>query len=192
MRTATPALPDSRRLEDVIHSDGIAQRVDTGAQPHPHCQTATYLKTSSTATASLSCGTEARSQTRTATHRHLARTAPWGRKSGRGVRLALSDSRRLEEFTHSDSVAQLLDMRTATPALPHTRRHEGVTHSDGVAQPLGIGAQPHTHCQTAADLKASPTVTAPLSCGTEARSHTRTSTHRHVRSHTRAARQPQT
>ena len=60
---ATPALPDSRRLEGVIHTDGVAQLRDRGAQ---------------------------------LTHRHLARTDPTGRKSGRGFRLALSHRRRLD------------------------------------------------------------------------------------------------
>ena len=131
-------LPDSRRLEGVIHSDGIAQLLDIGAQPHTHCQTAADMQASPTVTASLSCDIDtraatpalpgsrrlegvthsdgvaqlldnARSHARAATHGHAARTAPWGRKSGRGVRLALSDSRRLEEAIHSDGVAQLLN-----------------------------------------------------------------------------------
>ena len=149
-------LPDSRRLEGVIHSDGIAQLLDIGAQPHTHCQTAADMQASPTVTASLSCDIDTRAATP-----------------------ALPGRRRLEGVTHSDGVAQLLDnarshARAATHghaartapwrvALLHTRRHE-VIHTDSVAQLLDVDAQPHPHCQTAADLKTSSTATASLSC----------------------------
>ena len=77
----------------------------------------------------------------------------------------------------------------ATPALPHidtwreplrggqrllhSHRHDGIIHGDSVAQLMDVDAQPHPHCQTAADLTTSPTATESLSCWTLAHSHTR-------------------
>ena len=50
-------------------------------------------------------------------------------------------------------------------ALSESRRLE-VIHSNGDAHLLDVDAQPHPRCQTAADMQASPTVTASLSCWT--------------------------
>ena len=117
-------------------------------------------------------------------------------KSGRGFRLALSDSRRLQGVIHSDGPRSAADIgaqprtrchvsalgtnrshgseiRAQCPASAFTpaqtgRRHP---HRDGIARQLDIGVQPLPHCQTASDLKASSTTTASLSCWMFARSH---------------------
>ena len=89
-------LPDSRRLEGVIHSDGIAQLLDIGAQPHTHCQTAADMQASPTVTASLSCDIDTRAATP-----------------------ALPDSRRLEASSTATESLSCWTTRAAMPALLH-------------------------------------------------------------------------
>ena len=132
-----------------------------------------------------------RSHIRTATHRHLARTAPLGWESAHVFRLAISDSRR-REVLHIDGVAQpqpighasTLDAKrsigndTTVHGQPlaaklswggaHAREGLGNSSARSIGnddpQQLWKQAAEARVPVSAADLKSS-TATAPFSCG---------------------------